>query len=188
VCDRRVVQVAFVPALVPEAAKWIDRLDLQPHPEGGYYRETYRAAGTIAADALPAGYGGPRSFATSVFFLLPSDAVSALHRLRSDELWFFHAGSALLVTGIAPDGTLAETRVGPDPARGDHLQATVAAGSWFGAAVDAPGSFALVGCVVAPGFDFADFELGERAALLRAFPQHRAAIERLTHPSTGGPT
>jgi predicted cupin superfamily sugar epimerase len=173
--------------LVPEARSWIERLELQPHPEGGFFRETYRATGTIARDALPVGYGGSRSFATSVYFLLPSGAVSALHRLRSDELWFFHAGSPLVVTSIAPDGTLTQTRVGPDPARGEHLQATVAAGCWFGAAVEAPGSFALVGCVVAPGFDFADFELGERAVLLRVFPQHRADIERLTHPPSGGP-
>jgi len=173
-------------ALVPEAERWIEQLELQAHPEGGWFRETYRAAGTIARAALPAGYGGPRSFATSVYFLLPSGDVSALHRLRSDELWFFHAGSALVVTSIAPDGALTERRVGPDAARGEHLQATVAAGCWFGAAVEATGSFALVGCVVAPGFDFADFELGQRGALLRAFPQHRAVIERLTHPSAGG--
>ncbi len=173
-------------ALPPEAVSWIDRLDLRPHPEGGYFRETYRATGSIAREALPAAYDGPRAFATAIYFLLPSDHVSALHRLRSDELWLFHAGSALTITSIAADGTLVEAAVGGDPARGEHLQLSVAAGCWFGAVVEAPDSFALVGCVVAPGFEFADFELGDRAALVRRFPQHRGVIERLTRSSPGG--
>ena len=172
--------------MTAEADRLIALLELKPHPEGGYFRETYRAGETIAREALPGRYDGPRAFATAVYFLLPSGHVSALHRLRSDELWFFHAGSALIVTSIAPDGTLVEARVGADPARGQYLQISVAAGCWFGAAVDAPDSFALVGCVVAPGFEFADFELGDRAALARRFPQHRGVIERLTHPSSGG--
>ncbi|HEY2389504.1 MAG TPA: cupin domain-containing protein [Candidatus Binatia bacterium] len=171
-----------------EAARWIEHLDLRAHPEGGYFRETYRTEESIARAALPARYDGARAFAAAVYFLLPSGDISALHRLRSDELWFFHAGSALTVMSIAADGRLAEVRVGADAMRGEHLQATVGAGCWFGAAVEAPSSFALVSCVVAPGFEFADFELGDRAALLRAFPQHRAVVERLTHPSPGGPS
>jgi predicted cupin superfamily sugar epimerase len=171
-------------ALPPDAVSWIERLGLQPHPEGGYFRETYRAGESIAHEALPARYDGPRAFMTAVYFLLASGDVSALHRLRSDELWFFHAGSALTVTSIAPDGALVEARVGANAARGEHLQLSVAAGCWFGAVVEAPDSFALVGCVVAPGFEFADFELGDRLALLRAFPQHRAVVERLTRASS----
>jgi predicted cupin superfamily sugar epimerase len=163
-----------------EAARWIERLALVPHPEGGYFRETYRAAESIAAAALPARYAGARAFATAIHFLLPSAEVSALHRLRSDELWFFQAGSALTLVLLDDAGTLEEVTLGTAVERGERLQASVRAGVWFGAMVTMPGSFALLGCVVAPGFEFADFELAERAALVRRFPRHRATIERLT--------
>lgn len=171
--------------LSAEAARWIERLDLRPHPEGGYFRETYRAAESVARAALPSRYDGSRVFMTAIHFLLPSGEISSLHRLRSDELWFFHAGSALTLVTLADDGALAEMRLGPGADRGERWQATVAAGHWFGAMVEALDSFALVGCTVAPGFEFVDFELGERAALLRRFPQHRATIERLTHVLPG---
>jgi predicted cupin superfamily sugar epimerase len=167
--------------LSAEAARWIERLDLRPHREGGYFRETYRAAESVARAALPPRYDGPRAFMTAIYFLLPGGEISALHRLRSDELWFFHAGSALTVVTLAEDGALVETRLGPDVDRGERWQTIVGAGHWFGAMVEAAHSFALVGCTVAPGFEFADFELGERGALVRRFPQHRATIERLTH-------
>ena len=156
------------------AADWIRRLDLLAHPEGGFYRETYRSAGTVAAD------GGTRALSTAIYFLLPGDQVSALHRIRSDEIWHFYAGSALTLFVIHRDGRLEQARLGPDAAAGERFQALVPAGCWYGAAVDDPASYALVGGTVAPGFDFADFELGARAALTREFPQHRALIERLT--------
>jgi predicted cupin superfamily sugar epimerase len=163
-----------------EAARWIARLDLRPHPEGGYYRETYRAAESIARDALPSRYDGPRAFATAVYFLLPSGEISALHRLRSDELWFFHRGSPLRVVTLDDDGTLDEQLLGLDGDGDARFQATVAAGRWFGASVDGPDSFALVSCVVAPGFEFADFELADRATLVARHPRHAAVITRLT--------
>jgi predicted cupin superfamily sugar epimerase len=155
------------------AADWIRQLDLVPHPEGGYYRETYRSAETITTA------GGARSLSTAIYFLL-GDHVSALRRIRSDEIWHFYAGSALTLFVIHRDGRLEQARLGPDAAAGERFQALVPAGSCYGAAVDDPASYALVGGTVAPGFDFADFELGERAALTREFPQHRALIERLT--------
>ena len=163
-----------------DASRWIARLALQPHPEGGYYRETYRAAETVSAEALPERYAGARAFSTAVYFLLPSEEISALHRLRSDELWHFHLGTALTLVTIGADGTLEQLALGPDVDRGERLQATVAAGTWFGATVSAPGSFALVSCTVAPGFDFADFELAERGALAARYPQHAAVVTRLT--------
>lgn len=110
-----------------EAARWIARLDLRPHPEGGYYRETYRAAESIAATALPARYGGARAFATAIYFLLPSGEISALHRLRSDELWYFHAGSALTLVTLDADGTLERVTLGARVDAGEQLQATVRA-------------------------------------------------------------
>jgi hypothetical protein len=162
------------------AAAWIAALGLSPHPEGGFYRETYRAAEMIDAPHLPARFGGARACSTAIYFLLPGDQVSALHRIKSDEIWHFYAGSALTLTLIHSDGRLEERRLGPDPGRGESFQVLVPAGCWYGAAVDDPGSYALVGGTVAPGFDFADFELADREALLAGYPQHRKAILRLT--------
>ena len=158
------------------AVEWIRRLALVPHPEGGYFRETYRAGERIEAEHLPLRYGGPRAFATAIYFLLTGDQVSALHRVRSDEMWHFYTGGTLTLSVIDGEGSLTRLALGP---RGP-FQAVVPALAWFGAEVDDRDEYALVGCTVAPGFDFADFELGERAALLRAYPRHRAVIERLT--------
>ncbi|HEV8143518.1 MAG TPA: cupin domain-containing protein [Methylomirabilota bacterium] len=162
------------------AADWIAALGLVPHPEGGFYRETYRAPELIAAEHLPPRFGGPRTFSTAIYFLLPGDQVSALHRIKSDEIWHFYAGTALTLTLIHPDGRLETPRLGPDPARGESFQTLVPTGCWYGATVDDPGSYALVGGTVAPGFDFADFELADRQTLLARFPQHRQPILQLT--------
>ena len=162
------------------AAEWIVSLGLSPHPEGGFYRETYRAHEMIGADHLPAPFGGPRACSTAIYFLLPGDQVSAFHRIKSDEIWHFYAGSPLTLTLIHSDGRLETRALGPDPGRGEGFQALVPAGCWYGAAVDDPASYALVGGTVAPGFDFADFELADRAALLARYPQHRPTILRLT--------
>ena len=159
-----------------DAAHWIRTLGLQPHPEGGHFRETYRAAESIPASGLPARFGGARSFSTAIYFLLESGGFSALHRIKSDEAWHFHAGSPLEIFTIDPAGALRVLRLGDGA-----FQAVVPAGCWFGARVAAPGSYALVGCTVAPGFDFADFEMGRRADLLRHYPQHRELILQLTH-------
>jgi uncharacterized protein len=169
-----------VPARARTADDWIRALNLVPHPEGGHFVETYRAADRLPADILGGRYGSPRSCSTAIYFLLRGPEVSVLHRLRSDEVWHFHAGSGARITTITPDGTLGEVRIGPDPDLGQALQVTVPAGTWFGATVDDPSSFILVGCTVSPGFSFEDFELGKREALLAAYPAHRAVIERLT--------
>lgn len=162
------------------AATWIRTLRLQPHPEGGCYRECYRAAESIPRHGLPARYAGPRPFATAIYFLLRHREVSHLHRLKSDEVWHFHAGSPLLVHMLAADGTHAVLRLGRNPQRGEHLQGVVPTGCWFGAELARPRGYALVGCTVAPGFDFADFELADRDTLLAAWPHHRRLITRLT--------
>ncbi len=162
------------------ASYWIRTLGLKPHPEGGYFRETYRSAERVAAAALPARYGGARAFATAIYFLLAAGQVSRLHRLRSDELWHFHHGAPLRLTLIAPDGALIEHRLGHDAAAGDCLQAVIPAGAWMGARLATARGYALVGCTVAPGFAFEDFELGRRASLCRLFPQHRETIATLT--------
>ena len=161
------------------AQHWIDDLQLQPHPEGGHFRETYRAPLILPRSAL-SGYGGDRAASTAIYFLLAGDQFSAFHRIRSDELWHFYAGSALIVHVIAPDGDYRPLRLGCDTEHGETFQAVVSAGCWFGSSLCHPDSFALVGCTVAPGFDFADFEMAKREELIAQYPQHRAIIERLT--------
>jgi len=164
---------------VPNTAdEWIERLQLQEHPEGGWFREAYRSSETLPASALPPRFGVAHPFSTSIHFLLRGDEFSALHRLKADEVWHYYAGSPLTLHLIAPDGTRRCITIGGTP---PLFQAVVPARHWFGATVEGgPQSFALVGCTVAPGFIFDDFELGDRAQLLAEFPQHRALIERLT--------
>lgn len=161
------------------AQEWIERLSLAPHPEGGYYRQTYRAPLTLPQAALPA-YGGDRAASTAIYFLLAGDQFSAFHRLRSDEVWHFYTGSGLVVHVIEPDGTYNELLLGSDAAYGEQFQAVVPADCWFGSSLRHPNTFALVGCTVAPGFDFADFEMADRDELAAHYPQHRAIIGRLT--------
>ncbi|MCC6445134.1 MAG: cupin domain-containing protein [Armatimonadetes bacterium] len=163
-----------------DARYWIEKLNLSPHPEGGYFRETYRSAETARQDHLPARYGGARSFSTAIYFLLEGRRTSALHHLKSDEVWHFYAGSPVILSLIAPDGSLSVIRLGGDPERGESFQAVIPAGHWFGAEVEDASSYALVGCTVAPGFDFSDFELGRKEGLLAQFPQHEAIIRKLT--------
>lgn len=154
------------------ASLWISplirSLRLKAHPEGGFFRETYRASGRIPA-------------ATSILFLLPAGSVSRLHRLKSDEIWLFHQGGPLVIVELdVRSGRLVRTRLGADVKRKCLLQHAVKAGTWFGAYPEKGTKFSLVGCVVAPGFDFKDLELGRREKLCRAFPRHRRIIERLT--------
>ncbi len=162
------------------AAYWIDKLKLEPHPEGGYYRQTYRAEVILAKDALPLQFAGPRAASTAIYFLLEGENFSAFHRLRSDELWHFYAGSTLAVHVIEADGKYSEVVLGNDPDAGEGLQAVVKAGCWFASRVRDKKSFALVGCTVSPGFDFEDFELAKRAEVVRLYPQYRPLIEKLT--------
>lgn len=163
-----------------DARYWIERLGLERHPEGGYYRETYRSREGIARAHLPERFGGDRPFSTAIYFLLAGDDFSAFHRIAQDEVWHFYDGTALVVHAISPDGRYSATRLGRDPDAGETLQGVVPGGHYFGAALAQPRSYALVGCTVAPGFDFADLVVPTREELLRLFPQHRAVIERLT--------
>jgi hypothetical protein len=162
------------------AKYWIEKLRLEAHPEGGYFRQNYRSDVIIAREALPAGFAGARAASTAIYFLLQGQGFSAFHRLRSDELWHFYAGARVVVHVIDPQGRYSSIRLGNDPEAGETLQAVVRAGSWFGSHVADWKSFALVGCTVAPGFDFADFEMGKRVELVREYPQHREIIEQLT--------
>jgi uncharacterized protein len=168
------------PTMTNSAKYWIDKLGLIAHPEGGYYRETYRASLTIAGEALPPQFTGPRLVSTAIYFLLEGNNFSAFHRLRSDEVWHFYAGGSIVVHVIGEKGDYSELLIGNNPDAGQVLQAVVKAGCWFASRVQDPQSFALAGCTVAPGFDFEDFEMAERSELVRRYPQHAKLIEQLT--------
>jgi len=163
-----------------EAKYWIEKLQLEEHPEGGYFRQTYRSEVSIAREALPAGFAGARAASTAIYFLLEEENFSAFHRLRSDEVWHFYAGDPLVVHVIEPEGNYSSILLGCDLEAGQVLQGVVRAGCWFASHVADWNSFSVVGCTVAPGFEFDDFELGKRAELVATYPQHRELIQRLT--------
>jgi predicted cupin superfamily sugar epimerase len=149
----------------------IKSLNLSRHPEGGWYREVYRSRGSIAPGALPRRYGGPRRYATSILYLLQAGERSAFHRVHSDELWHVHLGGPLSLCEISPRGRPRCIALGTDVRRGHAFFHVVRAGTWF-AARPAPGvPFVLVGCTVAPGFEFADFELARPGALESRWPR-----------------
>lgn len=162
------------------ARYWIEKLGLAPHPEGGYFRQTYKSDLIVAGH--PQHHGEPRAASTAIYFLLEGENFSAFHRLRSDEMWHFYAGSALMVHVIEPSGAHSTLMLGRVPEVGQAFQGLVPAGSWFASHVWDWKSWALVGCTVAPGFEFDDFEIGKREELLRQFPQHGKIIRRLTRP------
>lgn len=162
------------------AEYWIKKLGLEKHPEGGWFKEVYRADEIHKHEHLPERYKGGRHHSTSIYFLLTSDTFSAFHRIKSDELWHFYSGSAVTVYMIDENGNYSETSVGPNNEAGEIFQCVIPRGVWFGAKVNQADSFSLVGCTVAPGFHFDDFELAEREELLKQFPQHKEIIERLT--------
>jgi predicted cupin superfamily sugar epimerase len=166
--------------LKKSAEYWIKELQLQPHVEGGYFRETYRAEEGIRKEHLPPRYGSDRPFSTAIYFLLKSSQVSKCHKLRSDEMWHYYDGSPMTLHIIDLKGALKQLNLGPSAGRGEHFQAVVRAGWWLGAEVAEPESYCLAGCTVAPGFDFEDFELGRRDPLLTAYPAHREIILKLT--------
>ena len=148
----------------------IEKLGLEPHPEGGYYKEIYRSEGLIKNDSLPSNMEGERNYATGIYFLLPSGKFSAFHRIKQDETWHYYKGSAICLHVISPEGEYTTQIVGNDILNGEQPQYVVKAGDWFAATVVEEDSYSLVGCTVAPGFDFADFELAERESLSAMFP------------------
>jgi len=149
----------------------IQKLHLQPHPEGGFYKETYRSEETCL--------GGTRSLQTSIYFLLTSDNVSHFHRIKSDEIWFFHAGSPLVVHTLTDVGHTQHV-VGNDILAGQTPQLLVPKDTIFGSSVLEKDSYSLVSCTVAPGFDFADFELFSKADLMQDYADFEGIIELLT--------
>jgi predicted cupin superfamily sugar epimerase len=164
----------------PAVEHLIERFGLKPHPEGGHYAETYRSGQMIRRGGAS---GIERAASTAIYYLLSAGAYSAWHRIASDEIWHFYAGHALDVHVLTPEGELITHRLGNALHRpGSSFQAIVPAGSWFGAELADPSSYAFVGCTVAPGFEFSEFELASTASLLTEYPQHAAVIRRLSRP------
>jgi predicted cupin superfamily sugar epimerase len=161
-------------------AQLVERFQMVPHPEGGYYKETYRSDELIKKGSLPGRFSGDRNFSTAIYFLLEQGNFSAFHRIQSDECWHFYAGHALHVHVIYPDGRYELISLGNNVAAGETFQAIVPAGCWFASETAPGGLFSFVGCTVAPGFDFADFELAEKDILGAEFPTQRALITRLS--------
>ena len=165
---------------MPTAADIIRQLGLQPHPkEGGYFRETYRSTESIAADALPSRYGGMRQFGTAIYYLLTPTTFSAVHRLGSDEVFHFYQGGPVRMIQLFPDAEAKTIVLGPDLEAGHQLQVVVPQGVWQGSFLES-GDYGLLGCTVAPGFDYADYEHGDRDALLAEYPAFAEWITRLT--------
>lgn len=159
----------------------IHTLDLQPHPEGGYFKETYRSVGKIKEDSLEQEYGGERNYSTCIYFLLTSDSFSAFHSIKQDEIWHFYDGSPIRLHIITAQGIHQEHIIGRNIGKGERPQLVVSGGCWFAAEVIVPDTYTLVGCTVSPGFSFEDFKLIPRKELTALFPNHETIIARLTH-------
>ena len=152
----------------------IETLQLQPHPEGGWYRETYRSAETLVNNN-----GAKRNVCTAIYFLLEGKDKSHFHRIESDETWFFHSGETLEVLMIE-DGELMTVLLGNNLSKGEMPQFTVPARTWFAAKIKSGTGYSLISCTVAPGFDFADFELAERDKLSNDFSELKNVIREFT--------
>lgn len=172
-------------------AEVVSLLELEPLPEGGYYRESYRDLGVLKQECLPTSFRGSRNFSNEILFALSSANISTLHRLSSAEAWHFYLGRPLLISEIRPDGELRQTLLGNDLLAGQIPQYVVPPGVWFGASMGEPvgtgsvaefqqaSDYVLVGNSVAPGLEDPDYELGNRTELLQLYPQHSSTIDLL---------
>jgi len=164
-----------------DAARLKSLLNLKPLGfEGGYYAETYRSSDLISRENLPARYSGPRNISTAIYYLLEPHTFSALHRVASDEIFHFYMGDPVEMLQLFPDGSGKIVLIGTDVERGMAPQVVAPRSVWQGSRLAGNGKFALLGCTVSPGFDFADFESGSRELLSRSYPQFRDMIYALT--------
>lgn len=167
---------------MPTAEAYIQQYGLLPHPEGGFYKEVYRSKELHRGQDLPARFGGDRHFLTSIYFLIKREYPSHFHRIKSDEIWYFHDGGPVVVHILHPHGAYEKISLGKTLSVNQQLQACVPAGSWFAAECAASNEqgFSLVSCAVAPGFDFADFEMAETLPLQLQYPEYHELIQRLS--------
>lgn len=151
------------------------RLKLEPHPmEGGHFRQTYVSTEKVQLER------GMRTAATAIYYLLEEGAFSEMHVLRSDEVFHFYLGDPVEMLQLYPDGGSATLVLGPDLARGEHVQLVVPAGVWQGSRLMRGGKAALLGCTVSPGFDYADYRGGSYEELAEKWPGRRDWIRGLT--------
>jgi predicted cupin superfamily sugar epimerase len=162
------------------AAYFVEKLAMQLHPEGGWFKETYRSEEVVLGEHLPNRFGDARHFSTAIYFLLEGKQFSAFHRIKSDEMWHFYYGDPLHVYVINEEGQLNIIKLGNNPEAGEEFQAVVKAGCWFASKPAGENSFSLVGCTVSPGFDFQDFEMAKREELYIQYPHLHAEILMLT--------
>ena len=168
----------YMKAEQKNARYWIDNLSLTAHPEGGFFREVYRSKEELPHASLPSRFSGSRSFATSIYYLLEKGDFSGFHRIKSDETWHFYRGGALDLH-ILDNGKYELVVIGSNIAAGNHLQYTVPAGAWFASEPSIDSWYSLLGCTVSPGFDFSDFELAHKDALLKEYSPQADLIRRL---------
>lgn len=164
-----------------DAAYYIDHLNMEPHPEGGHFTRSF-----YSDEKMNTSENKIRNLYTTIYFCLKSEEVSHLHRLQSDELWFFHDGSSLTVHVIHPNGEYKAHQLGLNFEKGESPQVLVPKGAIFGTSVDQEGSFSLVGCMVSPGFDFEDFELFTQEELVKSYPQHKEMIGKMAYQKIVG--
>ncbi|WP_378176863.1 cupin domain-containing protein [Aquimarina sp. SS2-1] len=158
----------------------VNKLHLKPHPEGGFYKETYRSDGVIPKEVLKGGFSGDRNYCTGIYFLPTSHNFSAFHRIKQDEMWHFYGGSSLYVHVITTEGEYINHTVGMNLDQGETPQVVVPAGCWFASSVKDAERYSFVGCTVSPGFDFEDFELAEKESLSDTYPEHKKIISQFT--------
>jgi uncharacterized protein len=158
---------------------WKKKLNLIHHVEGGWYSEVYKSALTIAGSHLPPQFTGDRTTCTHIYFMLEKEEFSAFHRIKSDELWHFYSGDAIVIYELKNDGSLIKHYLGRDLDKGQSLFCVIKAGNWFASEVMENSNYGLVGCTVSPGFDFADFELAKKKQLSEKFPAHKELVTRL---------
>jgi len=157
----------------------IQRYGLESHPEGGWYKQSYKSNEQIAARALPERFGTSRVFSTAIYFLLEKGNFSAFHRIKSDECWHFYAGDPLLIYIIEQTGELKVISLGSDHESGQSFQYVVPANCWFASRPAPESEYCFVGCTVSPGFEFDDFELADASELSTIYPQHKPIIIEL---------
>jgi uncharacterized protein len=162
------------------AKKIIESLNLNAHPEGGFFREIYRSDETLSNKTLPVRYTSQRTFSTSIYYMLVENQISHFHCLKSDETWHYYTGSQVIIHCLEPDGTYNQIKIGCQFENSIFPQFTIKKGTWFAAEIEDKNSYSLIGCTVAPGFEYDDFELGNRNSLFEQFPNHKELITRFT--------
>lgn len=171
--------LSFQKKIMDTVKQLIEQYNLQPHPEGGWYKETYRSSEQVTRAALPARFTGSRPLSTAIYFLLEQGNFSAFHKIKSDECWHFYAGDPLQVYVIQKNGSLDIITLGNNAGKRQLFQYVMPAECWFASRPAPESSFCFVGCTVSPGFDFADFEMAKAAILSVAYPQHEKIIKQL---------